>query len=756
MMNRRSFLKLSALASGGLFLGIATQGCAGAQVRKMEEVAAASGGFRPNAFITITPDDRVLLAMDKAEMGQGVMTSHAMLVAEELEIPMESIEPFHAGALDEFRTSVGEGSVDTGGHVGMQITGGSSSMSESFYPVREAAASARVMLVAAAAKKWGVPAKQCVAREGKVHHKASGKSLSYGSLTRLAAQEPIEVPPLKAIPKFEVIGKDKRRIDARSKVDGSAIFGADVQVPDMVKACILHPPNLGGQATVLDDAKARQVPGVVDIFSFERGVAVVAEKFWQAQKAARLVKVEWDGGILQRFSTEKLRKAAKKRVQEPGMSIRNDGDAETVFGESSDVLDVVYETPYLAHAPMEPQNCTVSVKGDKATIWAPVQSPTLAQEIVGRILDVPRGNIEVHTTMLGGGFGRRLSPDYLGEATLISQRVKRPVQVIWSREDDTQQGYYRPLASARMRGSLDAEGNMNALSYRCASQQLLPDQTPFVGGMFADWIPVIARRMIQRSTGALLHSGSIPDMLAVEGAVDTPYGVPNVSVEHIPVRTKVPVAFWRSVGHSYNGFVMESFLSEMAHKAGKDPVEFRKGLLKGQEKHLMVLEKAAELGEWGKPAAEGFAKGVAVHKSFHSYCAHVIEAGVVRGKIVVRRVSSAIYCGLPVNPDIVKAQVESAVIFGLSAALMQEITMVNGQVQEGNFDSYPILRMFECPEIEVEVLPSREKPTGVGEPGLPPVAAALANAIFNATGVRLRKLPLQNAWDEHQKKGGAQ
>ncbi len=752
MMDRRAFLKLAAAAGGGLLLGINTTGCTSAQVKRMRSVADQSGAFQPNAYLTITPEGRVILASPKAEMGQGVWTGLATLVAEELEVPMSAIEPFHAPAMDEFRTSVGEASIDTYGLVGMQITGGSSSLPESYFALRRAAATAREMLITVAAKRFGVSRASCVAQDGKVIIPNTPQALGYGELTKeAAALEIVEEPKLKARKDFKIIGKGVTRVDARAKVDGTAVFGGDVRVEGMVTAYVIHPPTLGAQASKVDEGQARQSPGVVDIFAFERGVAVIAQKYWQARRAALMLKIEWKGGILAGLDTDALTKAATKRVKEPGNTIRDDGDVDSVF-ERDDltVVEAVYSVPYLAHAPMEPQNCVAHVKKDgSAEIWAPIQSPTLAQEVASRLLDVHRDMIKVNTTMLGGGFGRRLAPDFVAEALMLSRRVKKPVRVMWSREDDTQQGYYRPLAVNLMRGAVDKGGRTRALLYRSASQPIVKDQSPFISGIFADWIPLLSKRLITRANLGFINTGSFPDILATEGARDTPYVIPNVRVQHIPIRTRLPVAFWRSVGHSFNAFVMESFIDELALAAKADPVEYRRGMLGDSPRHLAVLDKVVEISGWGKtdPPA-GYSRGVAVHKAFGTYVAEVVEAGVFDNKIKVGRVFCAVDCGVVVNPDVVRAQMESAVIFGLSSALMQEITLKDGKVQQGNFDTYPALRMHDSPrQIEVHLMESDERPFGVGEPGLPPVLPALANAIYAATGTRLRSLPLQKAWD---------
>ncbi len=743
-VSRRTFLKLSGLAGGGLLLGIGgLAGCGNPQVAQMSELASTTGDFSPNAFLTVTTDNRIILAMNKAEMGQGIMTGCATLVAEELQVPVSKIEAVHAHKR-EFERSIGEASIDTKGVVGMQITGGSSSVAENWMPLREAAASAREMLLAAAAAKWGVSKDECETKDGVVTHK-SGKSAKFGELTKLAAeQEIVEAPPLKGHANFSVIGKeDTRRVDAAAKVNGTAVFGIDVKVENMVRAYVVHPPTYGGLAEKVDEGKARSVKGVIDIFPFERGVAVIAEKFWQAQKAASELKITWDGGKLGGLDSKRIRDAAVERVKdEPVHTLRSDGDAESSLEDSDlTVVEATYEAPYLAHATMEPMNATVHVQDGKVKIWAPNQSPTIMAEAAARLLDISRDDVEVETTMLGGGFGRRGVPDFVIEALMIGRRVKRPVQLIWTRDDDTKMGYYRPQTITQMSAAMDKEGNVVALRAHNISQDILVDQMPTIGAVFPDWVAFLTRKMMSRRA----MPGPAPGQIATEGLWNMPYNIENVEVGYTPVYTNMPVCFWRSVGHSYSGMVMEGFISELAAAAKEDEVAFRKKLLKGNPRHLAVLEEAAKLGEWGKPIDKGWGRGVAVHKSFGTYVAEVVEAGVFDGAIKVRKVTCVVDCGTAVNPDIVRAQMESGIIYGLSAALMQKIDLVDGVVQQANFDTYPAIRMNECPQIVVKVMPSKEKPAGVGEPGLPPIAPAVAGAIFHASGQRLRNMPFNDA-----------
>lgn len=741
MISRRGFIQAALVSGGSLCLSLTLPGCGGRQPLPRRH---PDGSIRANMYITIGPDGRVLLTSDKTEMGQGVTTAQAMLVAEELEVPVAHVDVRFADTAPEYQTSFG-----------VQATGGSTSVAEQYIPLRRAAASAREMLVAAAAAAWGVPASTCKAEAGAVKHAQSGRSSPYGELVALAAKQPVpENPRIKKPDEFQVVGKPLRRIDARQKVDGSAVFGIDVVVPGMARAFILHPPVLGATATRVRADEARQMPGVVDVITFERGVAVVAEKYWQARRAADKVEVEWSRGALHGLHSQDIHRAARA-YKEPGASARDDGDVDAALGKGSRggarIVEATYDVPHLAHAPMEPQNCVAHVRDGEVEVWAPVQAQTLVQELASRAAGVGRLDVIVHSTLVGGGFGRRLVCDYVVEAVLLSKRLRRPVQVIWTRESDMRQGYYRPIASCIARGAVDREGNPTAWSYHLLAQSIFAEQFDFLATVMPDWMPKAARQMMARTVTSTMASNTIPDPFALEGASAMPYDIDNVRVSFTPINVRLPAAFWRSVAHSYNAFFVESFIDELAHAGGRDPFELRRSLLAkdAQARARRVLETAAEHGDWGKPLPSGYGRGIAVQPGFGSFCAQVVEAGIVDGRIDVRRVVCAIDCGLVVNPDIVTAQMESSIIFGLSAALRQQITFVDGKVQQGNFDDFPLLRMFECPTIEVHIVPSQEQPTGVGEPGVPPVAPALANAIFAATNVRLRSLPLEPAWAEH-------
>lgn len=734
-LSRRNFLAGLIAGGGALSLGIST-GCGG-NARQMIARADKTGELSPNMYVTILPSGVVSLAVNKCEFGQGVTTGYATLVAEELDLEPESIEVYFADSFPEYRTSFG-----------IHQTGGSTSTKEAYLPLRKAAASAREMLVGAAADTWKVPAEQCATEGGKVLHAASGRSLGYGELTKAAARRDVpESPRLKKKSELKVIGKKDRRIDARAKVDGTAVFGIDFVRPGLLKAAAIHGPTYGAKPGSVKSDRARAIPGVVDVLAFPWGVAVVAEKYWQAQAASRLVEIEWEKGPIHGFDSEALR-AATAAHKKAGDSVRSDGDIGEAMEEAAHKLEAFYEAPYLAHATMEPQNATVEIKGDKVEVWAPTQSPSVAQEFVAEAIGVSRDDVLVHTLLSGGGFGRRGIADVVGQAAMVAKKVGRPVQLLWSRESDMSQAYYRPQLAAHFRGAVDANGKTTALATHIIGQSLIVNQPVAARALLPKAMGAAMRKVMANTVVAVVGSNTLPDPVSTEGAQDTPYKIPNLRVEFTPVAVKLPVSFWRSVGHSFTGFAMESFVDELAHAAKRDPLEFRRAMLPADSRPRKVLDAVAELAGWGTPLPPGRFRGIARHTSFESEVAQVAEVELVDGRIKVRRVFCAVDCGIAINPDIVRAQIEGAVIFGLAAALDQQVTLKDGVVQEQNFDTYPLLRMFESPEISVQIMDSEDNPSGIGEPGLPPIAAAVGNAIFTGTGVRLRRMPLQRAWDE--------
>ena len=702
--------------------------------QKIRATEASTGIFRPSAWLAIYPDDRIVLTLDRVEMGQGTTTSHAMLIAEELEVDPAWLEVEHAVAdrrydHPEFR---------------LQMTGGSSSVRTSWERLRYAGAVAREMLRAGAADAWGVPLAECTPRDGAVHHDASGRSRSYGSLTRRAATQPIAAPALKPPLAHVIIGTPVNRVDAPPKVDGSGVFGIDVTLPGLLYAVVVRSPEIGARVVSFDARTATRRPGVVAVVQISTGVAVVAERSWQARSAAAEVNVRWESGrrdIDTPSMTEQLRRLAAL----PGRPVRNDGNAEAVLNEAAgNYLEAVYDLPHLAHAPMEPQNCTASVKDDRCEVWAPTQAPGLAREVVSSTLGLPRDRVVVHTTWLGGGFGRRLAADYVLEAVEVARQVSRPVKVVWSREDDMRHSMYRPQTRHLLRAVLAADGQPRAWHHRVAAPSLLAGIIPsWMPAMTPDAVPASVNRQLGGVAERAFEGDWVADPTSTEGASDTPYDIENLRVELARHEAGVPIGFWRSVGHSHTAFAVESFIDELAVASGQDPFLYRHQLLRRAPRHRKVLVAAATAAGWGRPLSSGRFRGIAQHHSFESYVAQVAEVSVTDGNLRVHRVVCAVDCGRVINPDIVKAQMESSVVFGLSAALKQRISYRAGQVEQSNFHDFEMLRFDEMPQVDVVILPSSDDPTGVGEPGVPPVAPAVANAVTAATGRRIRTLPIE-------------
>ena len=720
-MNRRSFLLGS--ASGVLAVGCALGPTGGRIYRHHQQ----TGEFQPNAWIRILADGTIVFTLDRVEKGQGTMTSHAVLVCEELEVDPRTIQIEHAEAKRVY--------VNPDRQIRVQITGGSTSTKSSWQPLREAGAVAREMLRRAAAETWKVPLSECVASDGMI--RAGTRVAKYGELVAAAARQDVPSVKLKEPSQWKLIGKSFDRLDARPKVDGTGIYGIDVRLPGMLTAVVVRPPVFGATVKSFDASHVK-----AKVVHIPEGVAVVAEGYWEARTAADQLHVEWNEGHGGTLETDALFASFEKLAHRKGTRTVRDvgGDAKGT------ALEAVYKLPYLAHATMEPMNATAWVKNGRCEVWAPNQTPGIAQFRVAEAIGFDMDDVAIHTTMIGGGFGRRGLVDYCVEAARIAQKIAAPVKVIWSREDDQTHDFYRPMAVSHMRGVVDAAQAqpIRGWRHRLVSQSIVANEAgDFLGAMVPKFLPRAIRRQVSNGPPRMMARGTLEDETSTEGAADLPYAIPNLRVEYTPVETGVPVGFWRSVGHSHNAFVTESFLDELAHAANKDPLDARRALLAKHPRHLAVLELAAAKGDWGKPLPAGVGRGIAVHESFHSYCAQVIEAAVEGNRVRVHRVVVALDVGRVVNPQLIAAQAESAVIFGLSAALKQQITLKAGRVQETNFHAYRALRMFETPTIETHVVPSTADPTGVGEPGVPPVAPALANAIFAATGKRIRTLPIE-------------
>jgi len=672
----------------------------------------------PNAFIRIGTDDMVTIIVNKSEMGQGVYTSLPMLVAEELEV-------------DWARIKVEAAPVDSAyNHTqwGVQGTGGSTSVWSEWDRLRRAGATARMMLVKAAADIWKVDPANCRAEKGFVIQKATSQRISYGKLVEKASQ--MKVPkdvPLKEPKEFKVIGKPKKRLDTPEKTDGKTIFGIDAKVPGMLTALVARSPVFGGKVKSYNADKAKAVPGVKGVVQIDSGVAVVADDFWSANKGRDTLEIDWDEGPLATLSTSGMRGQYMNLAKTPGAVAKKTGNPESVFSKAAKQLKMEYEVPYLAHACMEPLNCLVDLRTDHCEIWTGTQLQTMDRNAAARVAGLKPEQVKIHTTFLGGGFGRRANPqsDFVAEAVSVAKEVKKPVKVIWTREDDMKGGYYRPMWYDRISAGLDDQGNLIAWQHTIVGQSIL--------------------------SGTAFDPKKDVDPASVEGAENIPYEIQNIFVDLHSPKISIPVQWWRSVGHSHTAFVVESFLDEVAQAAGKDPYEFRRKLLVKHPRHLGVLKLAAEKTGWEKPPPKGHGRGIAVHESFGSFVAQVAEVSVnPSGKVHVHKVVCAIDCGRIVNPDTIKAQMESGIVFGLSAVLHGEITFRNGRVEQSNFNDYPLLRMNEMPVVEVYIVPSGEKSGGVGEPGVPPIAPAVCNAIFAVTGKRIRFLPIRS---EDLKKG---
>src|SRR5882762_6501354 len=710
-MPRREFLKTSAAIGSGLWIAAHVPELA---ARSVSSAPTNATVFAPNAFVRIAPDESVTVIVNHSEMGQGIYTSLPMLLNEELEADWSKIKVEPAPVDAVYNHTL----------YGVQMTGGSSTTPSEWERFRKMGAMARIMLVHAAAQKWGVPVSECRVEKGVVFHSASGKKATYGSLADAASQlKPPANVPLKDPKQFTLIGKSVRRLDTPSKVNGSAQFGLDVRLPGMLFALVARPPVLGGKVVSLDAAEALKIPGVRAVEQIPSGVAVVADRFWSAKLAREKVKITWDDGENANLSTTQMIADFSRQSATPGNIAKKTGDPAAALAGAAKSITAEYDVPYLAHAMMEPLNCVVDLRSDSCEIWTGTQFETVDRAAAAKVAGLDPEKVQIHTTLLGGGFGRRANPasDFVREAVHVAKVAKAPVKVVWTREDDLKGGWYRPMWHDRFAAGLDAQGNPVAWTHTIVGQSIMQ------GTSFEQF----------------MIKGGV-DGTSVEGAADIIYDIPNLQVDLHTRKIGVPVQWWRSVGHSHTGFSVEAFLDEVAHAGGKDPYELRRTLLAKQPRMRAVLELAAQKANWGSKLPAGVGRGIATHFSFDSYVAQVVEASVEKdGAVRVRRVVCAVDCGTVINPDTVKAQMEGGIIFGLTAALKTEITLKDGRVQQNNFHDYQMLRIFESPEIEVHIVPSGENPTGVGEPGVPPVAPALANAIFAVTGKRVRRLPIR-------------
>ncbi|MEM1024624.1 MAG: molybdopterin cofactor-binding domain-containing protein [Myxococcota bacterium] len=712
MTTRRSFLKGTAGASAALYVGFQLPGCS-------SDSAKASRRFQPNAFLEATVHGSIIFTLARVEMGQGTLTSETMMVAEELGMDPEAIEIRFAPADPAFRNPM----------FGVQGTGGSTSTASSFEILRKAGAVMREAFIGAAASAFGVDRAQVRFQDGQLVDTASQRALHFKELVDQAHVHLDEDAEPKPRSEWRILGRSRPRLDNRSKTTGTAVFGADAGPSDAEVAVVLRGPY-GSHLLGFEAQDAEAVDGVLAIFEISNGVAVVATGYPEAMKGAKKVKTEWSKS---EFSTESMwTEYAEILNQGSASDIRSEGSA---LSSEDGALEAEYRLPFLAHAPMEPPVATAWVRELGADIWLPTQGPGGVAVAVAKLTGLGMDSVRVHSTLLGGAFGRKSYVDYASEAVEVAMRRDKPVRLQWSREDDIRFGYFRQASLHRLRGAL-SEGRASHWEHRIVAETAMYDVIP-------DMLSEIMPRFVTKAAVWSMKTFS-DDPSIVEGAKDLPYAIPNLRVGYATAEGPVKCAFWRAVGHSHNGFVVESFVDELAHAAGQDPVDFRRGLLEAHPRHLGVLELAVQEAGWGQAVPEGHALGVAVHHSFGSYVAEVAEVSMEEGRPRVHKVTAAVDCGTVMNPDGVKAQIEGGIIFGLSAAMTQEaISFEGGAVQQSNFHDFQVLRMNECPDIEVHIVESDAPPTGVGEPGLPPIAAAVGNAIFALTGRRLRSLPFE-------------
>jgi isoquinoline 1-oxidoreductase subunit beta len=707
VFSRRTFLQAGMAAGGGLMLSLRLPYATG-------EVEAA-GGFAPNAFIRIGSDGQIVLVMPYVEMGQGTYTSIPMLIAEELEVELKQVRLEHAPANEKLYGNPLLG--------GIQATGNSNAVRAAWQPLRQAGATARTMLVSAAAKRWNVDAASCRAQGGEVLHPPTERRATYGNLAPDAARMPVpENVALKRPQDFKLIGTPAKRLDTPAKVNGTAIYGIDVRPPGVKIATLAQSPVFGGRVKRVDDAVAKAVKGVRQIVRLDDAVAVLADHMGAAKKGLAALVIEWDAGPNARLTTDAIASELEQATLKSGAVAQNIGDVDKAMAGAVTKVEATYQLPFLAHATMEPMNCTVHLRKDDCEIWVGSQAVARVQAAAAKTASLPLDKVVVHNHLIGGGFGRRLEADGVARAVQIAQHVDGPVKVVWTREEDIQHDMYRPFWFDRFSAGLNETGMPIAWNHRFAGSSVL-----------ARWAP------------PTFNNGLDPD--TTEGAIDLAYALPNIHVEYVRVEPPgIPTAFWRSVGPSHNVFVVESFMDELAAAAKQDPVAYRLALLDKTPRAQAVLALAAEKAGWGQPLPERVGRGVSLQFVFATYMAQVAEVEVSKdGAVRVRRVVCAVDCGTVVNPDTVRAQIQSAIVFGITAALHGEITLKDGRVEQTNFDTYQMLRMNEAPATEVHIVASSEPPGGMGECGTSAIVPAVANAIFAATGKRLRKMPVDTS-----------
>ena len=712
-ITRRHFVVASASAAGGLAISVAFPGLADAASIGAQAWGPESTPNEINAFLAIDPDGSILIRSPHQEMGQGAITALPMIVAEELECDWSKVKVEYASPARNLREKNVYGEMTTVGSRGVRT---------SWQMLLQAGASARERLIAAGAQRWNVSPSDCEASNSKIIHKATGRSFDYGALAADAANIKLDKEPAIRTPdQFKLIGKRLARLDTPLKINGSAKFAIDTKVPDMVYAAVTACPVFGGKLKSVDDAPAKGRRGILQVVKLENAVAVVADRFWRAKEALALLKPEWDVGAAGNTDSAQFAKLYRDALDGPMVSARNDGSVDDAFGKGGKLVEAVYEAPHLAHATMEPLNATVHLQPDKLEVWLGSQTPMGTIRQAAAASGLKPEQIVIHNCFLGGGFGRRSINDEMRQAILVAKEVGKPVKLVWTREEDMTQDRYRPQAAVRMKAALGSDGMPTAFDAKIAVGSIL------------------------RSTGINKVENGI-EAQAVEGFANIPYAIPSVRVGCMLKNTHVPVMFWRSVGSSQNAFFVESYIDELAQAAGQDPYKFRRTLLAGKSDFLGVLDIIAEKSDWGKPLGQGRGRGIAIHECYGSIIGQVAEVTVSqKGEVKVDRVVAAVDCGHVVNPGIVEAQIQSGVIYGLSAALYGEITIKQGRVEQGNFDEYQVVRLADTPKIEVYLaLSGGKKWGGIGEPGTAATAPAVANAVFAATGTRVRSMPLKN------------
>lgn len=709
-ISRRSFLKMTGLTIAVSFTPFGY---------KLLNASEKNEGFSPSVWYEVTPDNTIIMAIGPSEMGQGTHTALAMVIADELEADWKQVHVRQGGARQEYINPIMQ----------LQLTAGSSSVRGFYDPLRKAGAAGRAMLLKAAAETWKVPENECKAAFGTIKHEKSKRTLTYGQLCLKAAQLEIpKNPSLKTENEFRYIGKTIPRVDIPGKVNGKVVYGLDVTMKDLLHAVIARPPAYGAKPLSFDQKAAEQVKGVVKVIQIPQGIAVCATSTNAALKGRNALNVNWDKGLLPNMDNKFIEKTMLGDLNKPGAKALDNGNAKKAISEAAKKIEATYFVPFVAHATMEPMNCTAHVQKDQCDVWAPTQGQTIAQLVASEISGFPQDKVHIHTTFLGCGLGRRAAPDFVAEAVIVSKVIGKPVKVIWTREEDIKYDAYRAAMAHRIEAGVDSQGRLIGWSHKTVSGSIMKDIDPkgIINGV---------------------------DIMSLWGLIDFPnspdnnkimYDIPNIDIELVLSDLPIPVAPWRSIQNGPNAFIIESIIDELAHTAGKDPLEFRLQNLKNNMRARRVLEVAAEKAGWGKPIPKGMGRGISQHTCFGSYTAQVADISVneKNGTVRVHRIVCAIDCGPAVAPENIRAQIEGSVIIALSSVLKEEVMFSKGGVKSANFDDYKIIRMSEIPEIEVHIIKSQEQMGGIGEPGVPPLAPAVANAFFNATGVRIRRIPL--------------